>query len=152
MGGESWACGDLPAPPAASARRALALPDGWLSERCLLDALCRQGQEALSRDALVGRDAEEAAGGDAGVFGEHLEVRSSGEAFAQFPQIDGVGGEAEVGGNLLEGKVVLLPPGLERHREGGVDVALQFRLSGHTESLGDMRGDGKRGGTTDGRG
>jgi len=117
---------------------------GRLSEASLPSAFLGQGQEALGGDALVGRDAEEAAGRNARVFGKHLKVRSGGEAFAQFPQIDGVRREAEVGGNLLEGKVVLLSPGLERQREGGVDVALEFGLFGHGGSLGDIWAESKR--------
>ena len=64
-------------------------------------ALLRHRQQAFRRDAFVGHDAEEFAGGHAGVFGEHLKVRSGGEPFAQFPQVDGIDGESQVGGNLF---------------------------------------------------
>jgi hypothetical protein len=88
-------------------------------------------QQAISRDTLVGHDAEQLAGGLVSVVREHLEVALGGEALAQLPQADGVDREAQVGGDLLQGDLVLPAPVLERNRKAGTDVALEFRVFGH---------------------
>jgi hypothetical protein len=95
-------------------------------------------QQAFSRDALVGYDAEEFAGRHTGVVGEHLEMGSGGEPFTKFPQADGIQGEAQVGGDLLKGDPFLPAPVLECDREAGADVALEFGLFGHGKSLPDV--------------
>jgi hypothetical protein len=121
---------------------------GPLGERSLPGGLPFLGhrQQALGRDALVRHDAEEFAGRHTGVFSEHLKVRSGGEPFAQFPQVDGIQGEAQVGGDLFKGDPFLPTPILEGNREAGADVALEFGFLGHAGSLDRVRVRSKRGG------
>ena len=98
---------------------------GPLGERSLASELeLAHRQEAFGRHALVSHDAEQPAGGLAGVFGEHREVAFGGEPLAQLPLADRADGEAEVGGNLLQGEVAFLSPVFERNRKAGTDVAL----------------------------
>ena len=68
-----------------------------------------------------------------------------GKGLAQLPQADGVDGEPQVGGDLLQGNLVLPAPVLESNREAGADVALEFALAEHGGSLGDIWAGSKRG-------
>ena len=128
--------------------KTLARISGPLGERSLPGSgLFGHRQEAFRRDTLVRHDAEEFAGRHTGVVGKHLKVGSGGEPFAQFPEADGIQGEAQVGGDLLKGDPFLPAPVLECNREAGADVALEFGLRGHGGSLGDICAVSKRGTT-----
>ena len=49
-----------------------------------------------------------------------------GKALAEFPQVDGVDGNSQVGGDLLERHVAFAPPVFERSRKAGADVTMEF--------------------------
>jgi len=126
-GGGVWAREEARPPRISGRLGAASLPDG-------LDLA--QRQQALRRDALVGHDAEEFAGWLGSVVGENREVAFGGEGLAQLPLADRADGEAQVGGNLLQGDLVPPAPVFERNREAGADVTLEFWLFGHRGSLG----------------
>ena len=89
-------------------------------------------QQAISGDALVRHDAEEAAGRHACIIGDHLEVATGGKSLAQLPGVNRGNREAQVFGNFLQRDVVLPSPSAERRRKAGADVALEVGLFGHT--------------------
>ena len=124
--------------PCGWGARGVLRADGRLGEASLpggpaLDPAHRQ--QAVGRDTLVGHDAEELAGGQAGIFHEQLEIVSRGKIRAQLPGANGGNGNAQVLGNLFERNLALPPPVGEGGRKAGADVAVKLSLSGHGESL-----------------
>ena len=100
------------------------------------------GEQAVSRDALVGHDAEELAWRHACVVHEPLKIATAGESLSQFPGIDRGYRKAQILGDLLERKAVLHPPVVERGRKTGADVALELRLFSHGKNQRAFRGAG----------
>jgi len=94
-----------------------------------------QRQQALGGDALVGHDAEELAGGQAGIFHEQLEIVARGKILAQLPRANSGNRDAQILGNLLERNLALPPPVGEGGRKAGADIAVELSLLGHGESL-----------------
>ena len=98
-----------------------------------------QRQQALGGDALVGHDAEELAGRQAGIFHEQLKIVTRGKILAQLPRTNGGSGNAQILGNRLERNLALPPPVAKRNRKADAAVAMELRLLGHGRSLHEVR-------------
>ena len=88
-------------------------------------------QQAVSGDTLVRHDAKQLAWGQAGVFHEQFEIVTRGKAFARLPRANGGGGNAQIPGDGLEGKLILPSPVAERDCKAGADVAMKLRRLAH---------------------
>ncbi len=97
--------------------------------------LASYGQQTIGRNTLVGHDAEEFAGGHAGVIHQHLEIARSGKAMAQLPGVDGRHGHAEIPSDLLEREIMLQAPGSEGRGKTEADVAPEALLLRHGWSV-----------------
>jgi hypothetical protein len=96
-------------------------------------------QKALGGDTLVGHDAEELAGGQAGICHEDLEVVTRGKTLPRLPRADGGNGDTQMLGDVLEGNSILPPPVAESGRKARADVTVKLSLSGHGENLRQIR-------------
>jgi len=113
------------------------LPDGPA-----LDLAHRQ--QAVGGDTLVGHDAKELAGRQAGVFHERLQVAALGQALTRLPGADGGNGNAQITGDSLEWNLVLPAPVAEGARKAGADVTMKIPLLGHGQSVREIRPGVKR--------
>ena len=98
-----------------------------------------QRQKALAGDTLVGHDAEELAGRQAGIFHEDLEVVTRGKTLPRLPGADGGDGDTQMLGDVLEWNSILPPPVAESGRKARADVTVKLSLSGHGQSLRQVR-------------
>ena len=101
-------------------------------------------QQAVGGDTLVGHDAKELAGRQAGVFHERLQVAALGQALTRLPGADGGNGNAQITGDSLEWNLVLPAPVAEGARKAGADVTMKIPLLGHGQSVREIRPGVKR--------
>ena len=94
-----------------------------------------QRQKALGGDTLVGHDAEQLAGRQAGIFHEDLEIVTRGKTLPRLPRTDGGNGNTQMLGDVFEGNSILPPPVAEGSSKAGADVAVKLRLWGHSRRL-----------------